>query len=124
MPLSAHGICSTPLAASSNCSSVSGASEAPKSTVREVICVDPATAADRAVGDRDLRLAEKSDCHFDISGATRVLPAPTSGELAPPPLELAVSLLTSCRRRRLATASASAAATLRSLLVTRISLSR
>ena len=35
-------------------------------------------------------LEAKSDCHFDISGATRVLPAPTSGELAPPELELSL----------------------------------
>ena len=68
-------------------------------------------------------LDEKSDCHFDISGATRVLPAPTSGELAPPELELELSL-DELPQAAIAKVRASAAIRApRSLLDTQISLS-
>jgi hypothetical protein len=38
-------------------------------------------------------LSEKSGCHFETSGATRVLPAPTSGPDEEPELELLLLLL-------------------------------
>ena len=48
--------------------------------------LDPAAAADRSVGDGDFRFARRSRTAISTSaGATRVLPAPTSGEVAPPP---------------------------------------
>jgi len=70
-------------------------------------------------------LDEKSDCHFDISGATRVLPAPTRGEVEPPELEeLDELVLDELPQAAIAKVRASAAIRApRSLLDTQISLS-
>src|SRR6476620_12462434 len=72
---SAHGMC-TQLLQALACSGVSGASEAPKSTVRAVICAIPGPAPTAAYLTGIPSLISKVLIQFDISGATRVEPAP------------------------------------------------
>src|SRR5215813_6897060 len=77
---SAHGICTQPLQAEA-CSGVSGASEAPKSTVRAVIWAIPVPEPTAPYLTPTLFLLWKSRLHLAISGATSVDPAPTSESL-------------------------------------------
>src|SRR6516164_2953242 len=87
----AHGIWKQPLHPA-NWSGVSGASEAPKSTVRPLIAAIPAPEPDG-----------ESFCHRDMSGDTNELPAPTSwSPLAPAPAEAAAIADTAASTARLA----------------------
>src|SRR6478752_136891 len=73
--LSAHGIWTQPLQAAS-CSGVSGASEAPKSTVLAVIWVIPVPEPTEAYLTGMPSLISKVLIQLAISGATSVEPAP------------------------------------------------
>src|SRR5512146_2726431 len=73
--LSAHGIC-TQLLHAPACSGVSGASEAPKSTVRAVIWEIPAPEPTEAYLTGMPSLISKPLIQLAIRGATRVEPAP------------------------------------------------
>src|SRR5215218_9129964 len=71
----AHGMCTQPLQALA-CSGVSGASEAPKSTVRAVICAIPVPEPTAAYLTEIPSLISKLVIQLAINGATRVEPAP------------------------------------------------
>src|ERR1700761_5820490 len=71
----AHGICTQPLQAPA-CSGVSGASEAPKSTVRAVIWAIPVPEPTAEYLTGMPSLISKLATQFPISGATNVEPAP------------------------------------------------
>src|SRR3954447_954445 len=79
----AHGTCTQPLQAAA-CSGVSGASEAPKSTVRAVIWAMPVPDPTAAYLTGMPSLISNPLIQLAISGATRVEPAPFKPAAAAP----------------------------------------
>src|SRR5262245_40675003 len=77
IPASAHGMTTQPLQAVS-WSGDSGASDAPKSTVRAVICAMPAPDPVPEYVSLIPRALSTAGIHFEMSGNGNVAPVPTS----------------------------------------------
>ena len=103
VPPSAHGICSLIPLQAVNWSVVSGASLAPKSTVRAVIAATPPPEPMALYWSSMPYAAPRGETHCATSGATKVLPAPAMVVVCRAAFAFAVPATTTARAAAAAT---------------------